>query len=28
LVRLDYAWGIETGELQNGQIYLSLGMDF
>ncbi len=28
LVRLDYAWGVETGELQGGQIYLSLGMDF
>jgi len=28
LVRLDYAWGLETGELQGGQIYLSLGLDF
>jgi len=27
-LRLDYAWGIETGELQGGQVYLSLGMDF
>jgi len=28
LVRLDYAWGIETSEPQDGRIYLSLGMDF
>lgn len=28
LVRLDYAWGLETGEIQPGQIYLSLGLDF
>lgn len=27
-VRMDYAWGIETGELLSPRVYLSLGMDF
>lgn len=27
-LRLDYAWGIETGDLQKPRVYLSLGMDF
>ncbi len=27
-VRMDYAWGIETGDLQTPMVYLSLGMDF
>ena len=27
-LRLDYARGVETGQLQNGRVYLSLGLDF
>ncbi len=27
-VKLDYAWGIETGSIQDPKIYLSLGKDF
>jgi hypothetical protein len=27
-LRLDYAWGIETGALQRPMVYLSLGTDF
>lgn len=27
-MRLDYAWGIETGQIQTPRVYLSLGMDF
>ncbi len=27
-VRLDYAWGMETNEIQPGRLYLSLGTDF
>ncbi len=27
-VRVDYAWGLETGQVQPGQLYLSLGVDF
>lgn len=27
-LRMDYAWGIETGELKTPRVYLSLGMDF
>lgn len=27
-VRLDYAWGVETGKLQTPMLYLSLGTDF
>jgi hypothetical protein len=27
-LRMDYAWGIETGALQTPRVYLSLGMDF
>lgn len=27
-VRLDYAWGIETGQLQTPRLHLSLGTDF
>lgn len=26
--RLDYAWGIETGEVQRPKLYLSIGTDF
>jgi hypothetical protein len=25
---MDYAWGVETGDLQTPMVYLSLGMDF
>ncbi len=28
LVRVDYAWGIETRRVQDPQLYISLGMDF
>lgn len=28
LVRLDYAWGIETRKVQDPKLYLSLGLDF
>ena len=27
-VRLDYGWGIETREVQDGKLYFSIGMDF
>jgi hypothetical protein len=27
-LRMDYAWGIETGDLKTPRVYLSLGMDF
>ena len=27
-VKLDYAWGIETGAVQNPKLYFSLGKDF
>jgi hypothetical protein len=27
-IRMDYAWGVETGDLQTPMVYLSLGMDF
>lgn len=27
-IKLDYAWGIETGVVQDPMIYLSLGLDF
>lgn len=27
-LRLDYAWGIETGQVLTPRVYLSLGMDF
>ncbi len=27
-VKLDYAWGVETGEVQKPKLHLSLGMDF
>ena len=28
VVRVDYAWGLETKEVQPGQFYFSLGLDF
>ena len=28
LVRVDYAWGIETRQVQDPKLYISLGMDF
>jgi len=28
LVRVDYAWGIETRRIQDPKLYISLGMDF
>ncbi|MCP4440532.1 MAG: hypothetical protein GY810_16425 [Aureispira sp.] len=27
-IRLDYAWGIETGDVQRPKLYLSIGTDF
>lgn len=27
-LRLDYAWGVETGQIQDPRIHLSLGLDF
>ncbi len=27
-IRLDYAWGVETGQVQNPILYLSIGADF
>ncbi|MDX1943229.1 MAG: BamA/TamA family outer membrane protein [Saprospiraceae bacterium] len=27
-IRLDYAWGIETRQIQDPRLYISLGMDF
>jgi len=28
MLRVDYAWGIETRKIQDPQLYFSLGMDF
>jgi len=27
-LKLDYAWGIETRQVQDSRLYFSLGMDF
>ena len=27
-IKVDYGWGVETGNQRGGQLYLSLGMDF